>query len=153
MGYKGARRCLQLVAGLIVAVGVLHLVATPHISTLLRGSPPGVYDRALGPTLLNHVLTGVLLVALGFTTWFAAGAFERDERLALRVLVANTIAALTLPLSILIFMRRSEYYSAPLFVTGVILSSVIPLLMTFATISVARMYWKVADQRKGDRAF
>jgi hypothetical protein len=68
-------------------------------------------------------------------------AFERNERLALRVLVANTIAAFTLPLALLIFMRRSEYYSAPLFLTGVILSSAIPLLMAFATISVARMHW------------
>ncbi len=150
MGYKGARRCLQLVAGLIIALGVLHLVAAPHIPALLRGSPPDVYDRALGPTLLNHVLTGVLLVPLGFSTWFAAGAFERNERLALRVLVANTIVAFTLPLALLIFMRRSEYYSAPLFLTGAILSSAIPLLMAFATVSVARLRWNAADQRKGD---
>ena len=153
MGYKGARRCFQLVSGLIIAVGVLHLWATPHIPTLLRGSPADIYDRALGPTLLNHVLTGVLLVPLGLTTWFAAVAFDRNERLALRILVTNTIAAFTLPLAILIFMKRSEYYSASLFLTGVILSCAIPLLMAFATISVARQHRDAVDQPKGGRPF
>jgi hypothetical protein len=46
----------------------------------------------------------------------------------------NTIAMLTLPASIVVFMRRPEYYRAPLFLTGVGLVATISLLMVPATI-------------------
>jgi hypothetical protein len=38
-----------------------------------------------------------------------------------------------MPVSIAIFMRRPEYYTAPLFLTGVGLAAVISLLMVTAT--------------------
>jgi hypothetical protein len=101
-----------------------------------------VYERAVGPTLLNHVLIGILLVPLGFTTWLAAVASERGELWALRIVVTNTIVVFTLPLSIAAFMRRSEYYTAPLFLTGILLAFVISLLMAVATISLVRSRWR-----------
>jgi hypothetical protein len=82
--------------------------------------------------LLNHVLVGILLLPLGCTTWLAAAAHERNKTWATRTLIANTVVALTLPISIVVFMRRSEYYSSPLFVTGVGLVAIIWLLMVTA---------------------
>ena len=142
MNRHTATRCLQAVGALLTVLGLVHLAATPHIPELLRGSPQVVYERAVGPTLLNHVLVGVLLVPLGVTTWLAAIASERGELWALGIVVANTIVVFTLPLSIAVFMRRPEYYTSPLFLTGVLLTLVISLLMAVATTSLVRRRWR-----------
>ena len=61
---------------------------------------------------------------------------------ALRILVTNTIVVFTLPLTIAAFMRRPEYYAAPLFITGILLAFVLSLLMALATISLVRKRWR-----------
>lgn len=125
-----ATRYLRIVGALLIALGIVHIAATPHIPALLLGSPAIVYNRAVGPTLLNHVLAGILLIPLGYTTWLAAVACERGEGWAKRLLVVNTVVVFTLPLSIAVFMRPSEYYTAPLFAAGVGLVFIISLLAT-----------------------
>jgi hypothetical protein len=125
---------LRAVGGLLVILGLVHIAATPHIPSLLNGSPSGVYERAVGPTLLNHVLVGLLLLPLGYTTWLASGAHNSSEGWARRVLVVNTIVVFTMPVSVAVFMRRPEYYAAPLFLTGVGLLVIVSLLMVAATI-------------------
>lgn len=125
---------LRTVGWLLIVLGIVHLVATPHIPGLLRGSPRAVYQQAVGPTLLNHVLVGILLFPFGFTTWLAAAGAKGGEVWAGRVLIVNMIAMLTLPVSIAVFMRLPQYYRAPLFLTGVGLVAIISLLMVPATI-------------------
>jgi hypothetical protein len=143
--HKAAARYLQGVGGLLIVLGLVHIAATPHIPELLRGSPVAVYEHALGPTLLNHVLVGILLVPLGFTTWLAAAALERGEGWARRVLVLNTIVVLALPLSIAVFMHRPEYYRAPLFLSGCLLVVLISVLMAVAKLSLVRTQWRHDD--------
>jgi hypothetical protein len=120
------------VGALLISLGLVHLAATPHIPGLLRGCPPAVYEQAVGPTLLNHVLVGILLLPLGYTTWVAAAASARGEGWATRILIANTIVFFTLPVSIGVFMLRPEYYTAPLFLAGTGLVALISLLMVVA---------------------
>ena len=124
---------LRGIGVLLIVLGLVHLAATPHIPDLLNGSPRVVYERAVGPTLLNHVLVGILLLPLGYTTWLAAPAILRGEPWAKRVLVVNAVVLLSLPVSIALFMRRPEYYTSPLFVTGVVLVAIISLLTIAAT--------------------
>jgi len=128
-----AAQFLRAAGALLIILGIVHLVATPHIPGLLRGSPSAIYERAVGPTLLNHVLVGILLFPLGYTTWLAAASRERGAQWAKRILVVNTVVMFTLPVSIAAFMRRPEYYTAPLFLTGAGLVAVISLLMAVAT--------------------
>ena len=129
---------LRTVGVLLVVLGVVHTIATPHIRDLLGDSSTEVYQRAVGPTLLNHVLMGILLLPLGYTTWLAAAAQNRNAPWARRVLMVNGIVLLTLPASIAVFMRRPEYYTAPLFLTGVILVTVISLLTIVAAWMIRR---------------
>lgn len=91
-----------------------------------------MYQQAVGPTLLNHVLVGILLLPLGYTTWLAAVAAERGEVWAKRVLGVNTVVVFSLPIAVAVFMRRPEYYRAPLFLTGVGLVAAISLFMATA---------------------
>jgi hypothetical protein len=128
-----AARFLRAAGMLLITLGLVHIAASPHIPDLLRGSPPAVYERAVGPTLLNHVLVGILLLPLGYTTWLAAASGERNEALMTRILIANTTATFALPISLVVFMRRPEYYSAPFFLTGVGLVAIVSLLLAAAT--------------------
>lgn len=132
---RTAARFLRGAGGLLFALGLVHLAATPHIPALLNGSPSVVYERAVGPTLLNHVLVGILLLPLGYTTWVAAAEGNRGEAWSTRMLIFNTSVVFTLPLAIVIFMRRPEYYTSPLFLTGVGLVAIVSVLM-FAAIAV-----------------
>ena len=129
-----AERFLRLIGLLLVLLGVVHLIATPHIPGLLNGSPRRVYQQAVGPTLLNHVLVGILLLPLGFTTWLAAAPEENRRPWARRVLIMNAAVVFTLPISVIVFMRQPQYYTAPLFLTGVGLVALISLLMIAAII-------------------
>lgn len=129
---------LRAVGVLLIVLGVVHTIATPHIRDSLGDSSSEVYQRAVGPTLLNHVLMGILLLPLGYTTWLAAAAQNRNAAWARRVLMVNGIVLLTLPASIAVFMRRPEYYTAPLFLTGVSLVAVISLLTVVAAWLVGR---------------
>ncbi len=67
---------LRLLRGagiLLVVLGLVHLVATPHIATLVRDSASPASARWLTPPmLLNHILVGVLLIPLGYLTTYAA---------------------------------------------------------------------------------
>jgi hypothetical protein len=129
---------LRSVSVLLVVLGVVHTIATPHIRDLLGDSSSEVYQRAVGPTLLNHVLMGILLLPLGYTTWLAAAAQNRNAAWARRVLMVNGIVLLTLPASIAVFMRRPEYYTAPLFLAGVSLVTVISVLTIAAAWMIRR---------------
>jgi hypothetical protein len=129
---------LRAVGVLLIVLGVVHTIATPHIRDLLGDSSSEVYQRAVGPTLLNHVLMGILLLPLGYTTWLAAASQNRYAPWARRVLMVNGIVLLTLPASIAVFMRRPEYYTAPLFLAGVSLVTVISLLTIAAAWMIRR---------------
>ncbi len=123
---------LRLVGALLILLGIVHLAATSHIPDLLRSASPSVYAWAIGPTLLNHVLVGILLLPLGYTTWLAAGASK--QLWARRLLVANTIVVLTFPVCLLVFMRQPEYYRAPLFLASVGIVALVALLMVVGTV-------------------
>jgi hypothetical protein len=134
MSLRGLARGALRVAGVVLmALGVVHLIATPHIPHLLDAMPKKARDFAVGPTLLNHVLVGILLMPLGFSTWLAADARHAGESWARRVLTGNCLAVLTLPLAVIILMRAPQYYHAPLFLAGVGLTAVAALTMVLAT--------------------
>jgi hypothetical protein len=118
---------------LLIALGMAHLIATPHIPGLLRGlrGTPD-YRWALGPTLLNHVLVGVLLIPLGLTTWIAAAPAHGDAPWARTLLSANALTVLTLPVLLAVFMRDPVYYGSPLFLVGVGLVALIAVMMAVA---------------------
>jgi hypothetical protein len=137
---RTASRILRVIGGLLVLLGLVHLTATPHIARLLEACPPDAYARDVGPTVLNHVLVGFLLLPLGATTWMAAGSVAPHEPLARRTLLVNALAVVSLPVSIAACMRRPEYYESPLFLAGVALVAVVSLLAVAASV----MIWMAA---------
>src|SRR5207237_9763939 len=66
-------RLLRWSGVLLILLGIVHLVATPHIATLIQHSASRASaDRLTPPMLLNHVLVGLLLFPLGYLTVYAA---------------------------------------------------------------------------------
>jgi hypothetical protein len=115
-----------------MVLGCVHLFATPHIPHLLDDMPPKARDFAVGPTLLNHVLAGILLLPLGFATWLAAAEDHLSEPWAKRILVANCLTVLVLPVMVVLLMSQPQYYQSPLFMGGVVLTALTAVLMAVA---------------------
>ena len=117
---------------LLLLLGIVHLVATPHIATLIRHNvSTSAADNLIPPMLLNHILVGVLLLPLGFLTIYAAPHSAPWAQVIVRT-TALTVA--TLPLTLLPLMGV-RYFDAPLFVVGfllVVAASVTLFLAAFA---------------------
>lgn len=127
-----SRRCLQLGGLLLLVVGTVHLVATPHIPHLLRGMATRDYAMAVGPTLLNHVVVGILLLAVGFSTLAAASKSAAGQPWARFILAVNALAVAAMCVSVAALMRNPLYYTAPLFALAVVLLGLLALLMLVA---------------------
>ena len=129
-------RLLRASGVLLLVLGIVHLAATPHISTLIRHSASsGAVDRLAPPMLLNHVLVGVLLLPLGYLTLYAARYSATGVAWA-QVLVRTTaVTVAALPLTLLALMGV-RYFQAPLFVLGfalVVAAAVTLLVVAFSS--------------------
>jgi hypothetical protein len=113
----------------------VHLVATPHIAALIRNSTStGAADNLIPPMLLNHILVGVLLLPLGFLTFYAAPHSDRWAQMIVRT-TAVTVA--TLPLTLL-WLMGVRYFNAPLFVVGFLLVVAASLTLLLAAFTKPR---------------
>src|ERR1700736_1239120 len=135
--YSLARLRLLRGAGiLLVTLGVVHLVATPHIAALVRHSAsPASAHWLTPPMLLNHILVGVLLIPLGFLTMYAAPYAVGGASWAQVVVRTTALSIATLPVALFALMGTHYYFAAPLFVLGAALTISVPvtlLLVAFA---------------------
>jgi hypothetical protein len=122
---------LRLLRGagiLLLALGIVHLVATPHIATLVRQAASSADARWLTPPmLLNHILVGVLLLPLGFLTLYAAP--HAVGGLSWAQVVVRTVALTFATLPITLFVIMGTRYDAPLFVVGAVLTVVAAVIL------------------------
>jgi hypothetical protein len=115
---------------LLVALGLLHLAVTPFIARLVRdNATAGAVDWLMPPMLLNHVVAGILLLALGGLTMYAAPHTVRGERWAVVVSRAAALTVTTLPPTLFLLMG-TRYFSAVPFqaATGIVCAASITLL-------------------------
>src|SRR6267142_995459 len=121
---------------LLLLLGIVHLVATPHIAALIRHSvSQSAADDLVQPMLLNHILVGVLLLPLGFLTFYAAPYSDRWAQMIVRT-TALTVA--TLPLTLL-WLMGLRYFAAPLFVVGFFLVVAASLTLLLAAFTKPRV--------------
>jgi hypothetical protein len=102
----------------LILLGMVHLVATPHIATLIRHSASmDAADQLTPPMLLNHILVGLLLFPLGYLTVYAAPYSAAGLAWAQVIVRATALTVATLPVTLLALMGV-RYFDAPLFVFG-----------------------------------
>jgi hypothetical protein len=131
---------LRLLRGagiLLMTLGVVHLLATPHIASLVRHSASPASARWLTPPmLLNHILVGVLLIPLGYLTAYAAPHAVSGASWARVVVRTTALSVATLPIALFALMGRRYYFDAPLFVLGAALTVVVAV--TLLVVAFAR---------------
>jgi len=129
-------RLLRGAGVLLVTLGIVHLLATPHIATLVEQSASSAAARWLTPPmLLNHILVGVLLIPLGYLTIYAAPHAVSGASWAQVVVRTIALSVATLPVALFALMGTRYYFAAPLFVLGAALTVIVAvtlLLVAFA---------------------
>jgi len=130
---------LRLLRGagiLLVVLGIVHLIATPHIATLVRNSTsPASAGWLTPPMLLNHILVGVLLIPLGYLTTYAAPHAVSGASWAQVIVRTTAVSVATLPVVLFALMGTRYYLAAPLFVLGAALTVIVAvtlLIVAFA---------------------
>ena len=128
-------RILRSSGVLLILLGIVHLVATPHIASLIRHSTSVEAANVLvPPMLLNHVLVGVLLLPLGWLMLYAARHSAARVAWAQVVVRTTAVTVATLPVTLLALMGF-RYFDAPLFVLGTALVMAAPVALLFAAFS------------------
>ena len=129
-------RILRASGVLLILLGIVHLVATPHIASLIRhlSSSAEVAEVLIPPMLLNHVLVGVLLLPLGWLMLYAAPHSAARVAWAQVVVRTTAVTAATLPVTLLALMGF-RYFDAPLFVLGAGLVTAAAVALLFAAFS------------------
>ena len=124
---------LRLLRGagiLLVTLGIVHLIATPHIATLVRSAAvPSSEQWLTPPMLLNHILVGVLLIPLGFLTAYAAPHAANGAPWAQVVVRTTALSVAALPVTLFALMGTRYYLEAPLFVLGAALTVIVSVLL------------------------
>jgi hypothetical protein len=120
----------------LIILGLVHLLATPHIATLIRRSTAvAVAEWLTPPMLLNHVLVGALLIPLGYLTIYAAPHSVRGASWALMVVRTVSVSAAALPIALFSLMGKPYFLDAPLFVLGASLTVAAVLALLVAAFS------------------
>jgi len=128
-------RILRASGVLLILLGIVHLVATPHIASLIRHScSPEAAEVLVPPMLLNHVLVGVLLLPLGWLMLYAAPHSAARVAWAQVVVRTTAVTVATLPVTLLALMGF-RYFDAPLFVLGAGLVTAAAVALLFAAFS------------------
>jgi hypothetical protein len=123
---------------LLILLGIVHLVATPHIAALIRhSSSTGTADELVPPMLLNHILVGLLLFPLGYLTFYAAPSAAAGHAWAQVIVRATALTVATLPVTLLALMGV-RYFDAPLFMLGTALVVVASATLLVAAFSRSR---------------
>ena len=130
-------RLLRGAGVLLVTLGIVHLLATPHIATLVEQSASSAAARWLTPPmLLNHILVGVLLIPLGYLTIYAAPHAVSGASWAQVVVRTIALSVATLPVALFALMGTRYYFAAPLFVLGAALTVIVAV--TLLVVAFAR---------------
>jgi len=132
------RRLILKSAGvLLVVLGALHLGVTPFIRQFIAQN--AIADRVewfTPPMLLNHTVVGILLLPLGFLTYYSASSAVAGERWALVVVRTSALAVALLPVT-LSFVMGDRYFGAAPFLAATIIVSLASLLL------LASAFWPV----------
>jgi hypothetical protein len=124
------QRLLRGAGILLVTLGIVHLLATPHIATLVRSAAiPSSAQWLTPPMVLNHILVGVLLIPLGFLTAYAAPHAVSGASWARVVVRTTALSVAALPIALFALMGTRYYFDAPLFVLGAALTVIVAVIL------------------------
>jgi hypothetical protein len=132
MSSRAGKIVMRIGGIMLVVLGILHLAVTHIIANLIADNvQPLVSEWLKPPMLLNHVVVGILLLPLGFLTYYAAPFAVSGEKWAKVVTRTTAVTVATLPV-ILFVLMGSRYFEALPFVAATIMVSIAAILLLVA---------------------
>ena len=115
---------------MLIALGILHLAVTPFISHLITENVNELVAVWLTPPmLLNHVVVGILLLPLGFLTFYAAPSAVAGENWAMIITRVSAITVAALPIALFVLMGTRYFGAIPFVVaTAIVCVAALALL-------------------------
>ena len=127
-----AARVVRWLGVVLVIVAAIHLAVTPLLASFLASQmSPDAWQIVGPPTLLNHVVVGILLVPVGATLIWLGPQLRAGSRSAWRIAIVHAVAVATLPVMLATIMPRSMF-AAPAFVVATALVTVTALTLPAA---------------------
>jgi hypothetical protein len=135
---KIAARALFAGGILILIAAAIHFCALPLLQRSVAPSLPGDAYNFVWPILaFAFSLDGVLLLPLGFTAIYCAGAVLRGEQWARTLGLICALTVLVLPL-LLVSVMGLRYFSAKPFLAAAIIVTVAGLSMTIPVLRLTK---------------
>jgi hypothetical protein len=130
-------RIISLTGVLLLIVAAIHLMVTPILKRVIldRVLTPQQSLIVSPPFLLNHIVLGIVLIPIGFTTFYCASGIRTGERWAWVVCFANGLAILSLPI-VLALVMQPEHFRSPAFLIAASLITIVGIAMTLGLIWV-----------------
>ena len=108
---------------LLIVVGAIHLIITPLFAAFIEHQVPARAWAVIGPpTILNHVVVGVLLLPVGAAAIAAGRALH--ERWAWRLAWIIGLAAAALPAALVALMTGPNYNAVPFRIAEILVTLV-----------------------------
>ncbi len=117
---------------MLIILGVLHLAVTGFIAHLITDNvSPAVSEWLKAPMILNHVVVGILLLPLGFLTYYAAPFAASGEKWARVVTRTTAVTVALLPVTLFVVMG-GRYFDALPFLAATIIVCIAALSLIVA---------------------
>lgn len=109
--FQIAERVFRVAGVLLFVVAAIHLLVTPLFARFVAGAvPPGSWLVIGPPSLLNHVVVGILLIPTGAAALFVAP--QLADRRARRLAWVTALSVAVLPVCLVLLMRGDAYSPA-----------------------------------------
>jgi hypothetical protein len=115
---------------MLIAVALVHLAMTGEIARIVAHNTTATAFAFLWPPYaLDHVVVGILLLAIGASTILCARGVAEGDRLSWRIALVNALAVLALPLAVVAAVPASTLLNAPAFLGSAVILAVAGLWM------------------------
>jgi hypothetical protein len=133
-----AARALRLGGILLWVASAIHFIALPLLrQTIAAQLPHDAFTFVWPPFAFSFVLDGILLLPLGFTSFYCAGGVLRGERWATVLGLTCAIVVLLLP-AVIVLVMGTRYFSATPFLIATLVVLAAGLAMTLPVLRLFR---------------
>jgi hypothetical protein len=132
-------RTVSVTGILLLIVAAIHLAITPLLKEAIldRLLTPQQLAIVLPPFLLNHLVVGILLIPIGFTTIYNAPAICEGKRWAWIVTFANGLTILSLPIVLALVMPAKHFQALPFRIAAALIT-IVGITLTAALLWIRR---------------
>lgn len=131
-----AANTVRAMGVVLLVVAAIHLVVTPVLANALAHSVSDEQWQFLrAPTLINHIVVGVLLVPIGVTLIALTGQLRTGARWAWWLAMVHALAVVSLPIVLVAVVPLALFEARPFLIASVLVTLVavtLPVVLLWA---------------------